>query len=64
MSERYMKESDVYQAFYDFWEKKKSIADCLDMVPKYEIGLTRYDGGLPTTERIALKEMTGGKDLS
>lgn len=37
MAEKYMRESDVYRYLYDYWEKRKSIADCLDMVPKYEI---------------------------
>lgn len=37
MAEKYMRESDVYRYLYDYWEKHKSIADCLDMVPKYEI---------------------------
>ena len=37
MSEQYMRESDIYRCFYNFWEKHKSIGECLDMVPKYSL---------------------------
>lgn len=37
MGEKYMKESDIYRCFYDYWEKNKSIGECLDMVPKYSL---------------------------
>ena len=37
MSEKYMKESDVYRSFIDYWDKGKTFGECLDAVPKYEI---------------------------
>ena len=37
MSEKYMRESDVYRSFIDFWEKRKTFGECLDNVPKFEI---------------------------
>jgi len=35
--EKYMKESDVYRSFLDFWEKRLTFGECLDNVPKYDI---------------------------
>ncbi len=40
MSEKYMKESDVYRSFIDYWDKGKTFGECLDAVPKYEINKT------------------------
>lgn len=35
MGERYMKESEIYRSFIDFWDKGKTFGECLDAVPKY-----------------------------
>ena len=55
MSEQYMRESDIYRCFYDYWEKHKSIGECLDMVPKYsldELIKKAAEGGSNDTARL------------
>lgn len=52
MSEKYMKESDVYRSFIDYWDKGKTFGECLDAVPKYEINKTGEKKQCMTLEEI------------
>lgn len=55
MGEKYMKESEIYRSFIDFWDKGKTFGECLDAVPKYTkediLGEEKKQGAVMITDK-------------